>query len=217
LTSLLNKSGKVASWYAQYMSKVASEKGKKKGSAIDAVLLTDDRENARKAKVEGVAVAAVADYVRSLSNTSLAEKLAAPAETTSDQHGDRKKLLFPEHLATSEIASSIRAGLLRQGVFHVSRNNFLEGTVICEGSEVLVQGLEAMNRAVDGDIVAVEVFSKERWSAPTEVILEDEGGEDAEDSLAKEEATIRQAPRAAGYQRPTGRVAGIVRRKWRQV
>lgn len=37
------------------------------------------------------------------------------------------------------------------------------------------QGLEAMNRAVDGDTVAVLLLDKAEWTAPLEVVLEDDG------------------------------------------
>jgi len=194
---------KAAEWYGQRVPGVAT------------VLLTDDRENARKAKLEGVPAASAAEYVKSLSDKpSLSDKLAAKDDDS--QHGFGKKTLFPEHLSPADVAAGIKRGRLRQGVFHVSRTNFLEGNVLCgEGEEVLIQGLERMNRAVDGDVVAVEVFRKAEWSAPAEIILE-EAEEDAGDTLEREEAIMRRAPKAAGEERPTGRVVGVVRRKWRQ-
>jgi len=41
-------------------------------------------------------------------------------------------------------------------VFYLSRTNFLEGSAMVEGrGAVLLKGLEAIYRAVDGDTVAV--------------------------------------------------------------
>jgi exosome complex exonuclease DIS3/RRP44 len=37
---------------------------------------------------------------------------------------------------------------------------------------VLLIGRENMNRAVQGDIVVVEVFSEQEWKAPTEVVID---------------------------------------------
>ena len=42
--------------------------------------------------------------------------------------------------------------------FSILRDNFLEGTVSVEGQDksILLQGHASLNRAVDGDVVAVE-------------------------------------------------------------
>jgi len=40
---------------------------------------------------------------------------------------------------------------------------------------VLVQGHTGLNRAVDGDIVALELLPEAEWSGPSEIILEDSG------------------------------------------
>lgn len=75
-----------------------------------------------------------------------------------------------------------------------------------------------MNRAVDGDIVAVEVFDKKQWVAPSEIILEDECAPESavEDVLQKEEQLKKATARADKDAKPTGQVVGIIRRKWRQ-
>jgi exosome complex exonuclease DIS3/RRP44 len=40
-----------------------------------------------------------------------------------------------------------------------------------------VQGYEGLNRAVDGDVVALEMLDENSWSAPSDVVLQDEGGD----------------------------------------
>ena len=56
------------------------------------------------------------------------------------------------------------------------RENFLEGSVNVDGREksILLQGYENLNRAVDGDSVAVELFPEDLWTAPSGVVLEDQ-------------------------------------------
>merc|ERR1719495_2684172 len=71
-----------------------------------------------------------------------------------------------------------------------------------------------MNRAVDGDSVAVELLKEEEWSAPLEVVLEDTGF-DPGDTLDKDKQMIKNSAKSKDIQR-SGRVVGIVRRKWRQ-
>jgi exosome complex exonuclease DIS3/RRP44 len=40
------------------------------------------------------------------------------------------------------------------------------------GKPILLVGRENMNRAVQGDIVVVEVFSEQEWKAPTEEVVD---------------------------------------------
>lgn len=41
-----------------------------------------------------------------------------------------------------------------------------------------MQGYTGLNRAVDGDIVAVELLPEEQWSAPSEIVLQDDENND---------------------------------------
>lgn len=77
----------------------------------------------------------------------------------------------------------------------------------------MVQGRDGLNRAVDGDIVAIELLPKDQWTGPSEIILQDDL-EDPGDVL-EEEAQIT-GPVADVERQPTGRIVGIIRRKWRQ-
>ena len=56
-------------------------------------------------------------------------------------------------------------------------------------SKVLIQGLENMNRAVQDDIVAIELFPKSKWSCPSSLALVDEG-EKGDNSVQKEVISI---------------------------
>jgi exosome complex exonuclease DIS3/RRP44 len=38
-----------------------------------------------------------------------------------------------------------------------------------------VQGRVGLNRAVDGDVVAVKLLPEEEWSVPSHMVLQDEG------------------------------------------
>lgn len=53
--------------------------------------------------------------------------------------------------------------------------------------QVLIQGLQNLNRAVHQDVVAVELFPKERWVAPSSVVLQDDqqNDEDVEEEEAE--------------------------------
>jgi exosome complex exonuclease DIS3/RRP44 len=40
---------------------------------------------------------------------------------------------------------------------------------------ILLVGRESMNRAVHGDIVAVEVFAESEWKAPADAVVDQDG------------------------------------------
>ena len=91
----------------------------------------------------------------------LADKLKGSGDgfdKGKDGGGGDKRFLFPEHLSPHAINVGVKTKSILQGVFYLSRTNYLEGTVNCEGldSPVLVQGLQNQNRAVDGDHVAIQ-------------------------------------------------------------
>lgn len=82
--------------------------------------------------------------------------------------------------------------------------------------KILVQGRDGLNRAVDGDIVAIEILPEENWTAPSEIVLQDDH-ENPEDVLEDEANLLPQMKQSDAADRsPTGKVVGIIRRKWRQ-
>jgi len=195
------------SWFIKHWKESKGCRGK------DVVLLSDDKKNRAHAVEEGLSVFSVEDYVASIKEfPSLLDKLK---KKEKGSEGFGKKFLFPEHLSPMQINSGLKSKTLCQGVFYVSRTSFLEGTVNVEGKDpILVQGLEAMNRAVDGDVVAVRLLEEERWAAPLEVVLEDTGF-DKGDTLDLDKKMVEESTKSKDVQL-SGNVVGIVRRKWRQ-
>lgn len=186
---------------------------------IRAVLLTDDADNRAKALAAGLLASSIGDYVRSLpGHPQLQDKLA---HTTFDA-SDSKARLFPPHLQPSQIHERIVNGSLRQGAFQASRENYLEGSVNVEGYDkfVLVQGRDGLNRAVDGDIVAVEMLPESEWTGPSEIVMQDDGQDDGVDQAREDGAEMNTSIAAKACdpaeRQPTGRIVGIIRRKWRQ-
>lgn len=199
---------KTVAWYESHLAK--SQKGPHK-----IILLTNDGQNKDIAEKEGLCVASVREYVQSLVGfVGLQDKLA---QTELERDGSARKYLFPPHLPPAQIHDGIKAGKLLQGTFYASRENFLEGHVNVEGQEkmILLQGHAGLNRAVDGDSVAVELFPEEEWSSPSDVVLQDED-DDPGDILDDNTEKIAASHGAAAERLPTGRVVGIIRRKWRQ-
>ena len=178
---------KVARWFAENTGAVAK-----------VVLLTNDRECLRKAKVEDkISASTVHSLVKELSKDfpDIVDIVAATEnEQEVNQRGGRNiKAKFPMHLPPPEIQRQLKQGKVYQGIFRRTQYDREKGTVLVfrgtmgesEGSQVDIVGWEAMNRAVDGDKVVVRVDTPRS-----------EGGE--------EETTVL-----------TGKVVGIIKRNWR--
>ncbi|XP_012678882.2 exosome complex exonuclease RRP44 [Clupea harengus] len=201
-----------AHWYSKHIPDSAE---------IKVVMLTNDRLNKEKAEQTGLLVYRCDEYIKSLiANPELVDRLAL----TSDEKNEitSSKILFPEHLPLSQIQSGIKSGKYIQGTFRANRDNFLEGTVFVHGegdesTEILLQGLQKLNRAVHQDVVAVELLPQEDWVAPSAVVLQDDGskGEDEEEEEEEEEKKLQTKQVHRDSLKPTGRVVGIIKRNWR--
>lgn len=77
----------------------------------------------------------------------------------------------------SEITSGMRCGIYHQGKLRVNRYNPFEAYVGSEsiGDEIIIFGRENMNRAFDGDIVAVELLPQDQWHNEKSLHIADEG------------------------------------------
>lgn len=199
-------------WYDKHL-KISQSKS---DSWVRAVLLTDDVDNRIKAEKEEIFASTIVDYIRSLGeNYNVLEDKISRKNYESE---GSNICIYPPHLKPFEIHEGIKSGEIYQGSFIISRDNYLEGFVNCESFEksVLIQGRSALNRAVDGDIVAFRVFQESKWSAPSEVILQDENNDPEE--IPDDEKKLQAATEDSSLvdKQPTGEIVGIIRRKWRQ-
>jgi exosome complex exonuclease DIS3/RRP44 len=222
-----------------------------RGAPVEVVLLSDDAASRRAAAAEGVRALSCAEYAaaRAAEAPELADVVAAarsaeaaaaaPAAAAAGGARDAKRRrVYAEHLSAAELAAGIRAGRLHQGALRVSRFNSAEGFVGAEGAgeDILIRGRPALNRATDGDVVAVELLPEAEWAAPAAAMPGSGGaveGEAAGEGEGEEEGTaegarVAQVDPAEHYdadalgsggpsagKRPTGRVVGVIRRAWR--
>ncbi|XP_013165048.1 PREDICTED: exosome complex exonuclease RRP44 [Papilio xuthus] len=203
---------KAASWYASHLSI-----NNLNGQFPQIVLLTDDENNRKIAQEEGIVCCSVKDYIENVNGyVGLIDKLSKNVIPESCS----KDALYPAHLTPSQVHAGIRNGKLYQGTFYASRDNYLEGSAVisCFEKPILLQGHIGINRAVDGDIVAIEVLPKEEWRKPSDIVLEDKA--DDQGDLLEEESellpTVKPKDKSDEEITPTGKVVGIIRRKWRQ-
>lgn len=215
----------VAKWYTEHLRQAA------KGKTIPAiVVLTDDKENLRKAKEEGVVALSLAAYVSGLEDS---DTLIDMINDSREERGKRTEFFYPEYYTMSKMMTGVRAGTMHQGIFNISPYNYLEGSVKVPAFEksLLILGRDNSNRAVSGDVVVVEVLPKDQWKSPSSKIIDEEAvtkneNPDSEETevivnerekrALQEEVKKAHGTIAEGKAQPTARIVGIVKRNWRQ-
>ncbi|KAL2020900.1 hypothetical protein VTK56DRAFT_7891 [Thermocarpiscus australiensis] len=219
---------KAVAWYSQHLART----GAKKVPAV--VMLSNDRDNLRKARQEGISACSLAEYVRQLKD---GEKLLDMIPETEDGEVVKEKRpgenLYPEYFSMSKMMTGVKNGLLHQGIFNVSPYNYLEGSIRVPAfpKPLLILGRENINRAIDGDLVVVEVLPKEQWKEPSTQVIEEDAitknenpdADEVQDFVSEkerkalqEEVKRTQSKTSEGHPQPTAKVVGVVKRNWRQ-
>ncbi|KAH9977177.1 hypothetical protein BGW80DRAFT_1443481 [Lactifluus volemus] len=219
-----------AAWYNTHISLTRPLiRGQPKPILPTILLLTDDVANRLEAEKNGIPCSSVRQYVEGMPESAqLVDLLSVGSDSIEPTIAAGRPPLYPEYLSTGALMAGIKAGQLHQGHFNANQFNFLEGSVNVEvySKPILLIGRENMNRAVQGDIVAVEVFSEQEWKAPTNEVVDQDStlkNDDADDSdeegervLVNEEVPRPEVPsRAVSEKQPTGRVIGVIKRNWR--
>ncbi|KAF6200952.1 hypothetical protein GE061_005399 [Apolygus lucorum] len=168
---------------------------------IKSVLLTDDAENRRKAQEMGLIAKPLSEYAEGTDSPTLCERLSS--KRWGELRDEDQTKAYTPHLPMSAIQAGIKAGKLFKGPYFASRDNCLEATVKLDKRDVLLQGKASLNRAIDGDTVVVEILPESEWKAPSNLVVT---SEDTDDVLED----------ASAEKQPTGRVVGIINRKFQQ-
>ncbi|MCJ1273757.1 exosome catalytic subunit dis3 [Puttea exsequens] len=225
---------RAVSWYGEHLQQ-AFKTNKKLKDAPTIIMLSDDRENLRKAKAENLTACTLADYVSGLDDADRLLDMISMFHKGQEGKGSVAERLYPDYFTMSKMMTGIKSGTLHQGIFNVSPYNYLEGSVHAPAFDksLLLLGRENSNRAVSGDVVVVEVLPQSEWKAPSTKIIEEEslnkdGNAEIEDG--DDEAVVTELERRAlqeevkkirdksteGRSQPTARVVGIIKRNWRQ-
>lgn len=224
---------KACKWYSGHLQKAVAARQSIRCPAI--VMLSDDKDNLSKAKLDGIAAANLHDYVSSLADSDRLLDMVASSRDQRAARDAKTQLLYPDYVSVSAMLTGVKNGTMHQGTFSVSPYNYLEGTVHVPSFDrpLIIQGRENSNRAVSGDIVVLEVLPKDQWKAPSskaiveEDINKNDNAENEDDSgegvvSAQERKALRDEVKRAhgkageGKPQPTAKVVGIIKRNWRQ-
>ncbi|KAI4737125.1 ribonuclease R [Aureobasidium sp. EXF-12298] len=218
-------------WYADHLDEAVSKRKSVRCPSV--IMISDDRDNLRKAKNDGITGLSLRDYVSGLDDSERLLDMVSSGQEQRVGKQTKGEMLYPDYFSVSKMITGVKAGTMHQGTFNVSPYNYLEGSVFVPAFDkpLLIIGRENSNRAISGDIVVVEVLPKDQWKAPSSKILEEEvvnknDNADADEGEAvitqqekralQEEVKKTHGKSAEGRPQPTARVVGIIKRNWRQ-
>ncbi|KAI9683166.1 MAG: exosome catalytic subunit dis3 [Trizodia sp. TS-e1964] len=214
-------------WYAEHLEKVT------RATPLPCpavVMLTDDKDNLRKAKAAGIDASNLEAYISGLHDSDrLLDMLSASRQFTSSRAKPGENV-YPEHYSQSKVITGVKAGTLHQGIFNISMYNYLSGSIHVPQYDrpLLVLGRENMNRAIQGDVAVVEVLPEKEWKSPSSQIVEEETiNKNDNPDESEQEAVVTEREQhllqevakskiADKNPQPTARVVGIFKRNWRQ-
>eukprot|EP00929_Paragymnodinium_shiwhaense_P042974 TRINITY_DN22154_c0_g1_i2.p1 TRINITY_DN22154_c0_g1~~TRINITY_DN22154_c0_g1_i2.p1 ORF type:complete len:657 (+),score=139.08 TRINITY_DN22154_c0_g1_i2:90-2060(+) len=228
---------RVAHWYRRHLV------------GPEVLLLTDDRACRAKAVADGLTALTATEYVQRMKKQfpNAGEKLAirdeendVPMGSSSALTGQKRKAgqisgssaasgsraVYPAHLKASEVEAGLKNKSLVQGVLFMHMNTCLHGGINSSAGEVEISGRLALNRAVDGDVVAVQLVEagdEDLQRAEKRARLEvgdAEFGTDGKKAPSTTEALREDAKSTTGAidkgGKKKGRVVGIIKRNWRE-
>ena len=219
-------------WYGEHLQQAVQGSSRSK-VCPSIVMLSDDKENLRKARAEELSACSLKEYVSGLDDANRLLDMISASREGQEARSGKVELLYSEYFSLSKMMTGIKAGTLHQGIFNVSPYNYLEGSVHVPAFDksLLILGRDNSNRAVQGDIVVVEVLPKAQWKAPSTKIIEEETLNKNENADADEgEAVVTEQERRALQEevkktqgksieerpQPTAKVVGVIKRNWRQ-
>ncbi|OZJ01556.1 hypothetical protein BZG36_05343 [Bifiguratus adelaidae] len=206
-----------ARWYKEHI--------REQGHDIDVILLSDDKGNRAKAEEDGVMTSSVSHYVNALKEyPELIDRVAHLA--SASHHDGMPQIKYEDYMSRMQIAALTKIGQITQGTFNIASHNYLEGSIMgkVDGKDrvIYLLGRENMNRAVQGDVVAVKILPKEEWrKSPSVAVMEDDeeiDGDQETKGNGTTDAVNGHKEESNGdveLAEPTGKVVGIIRKSWR--
>jgi len=209
-----------------------------RGSNFRVILLTDDlasREIAKKNNhsYEALSVRSWAKELDGLhpdlSLTDLVAQYGSATNGKFEKDGNNLNVFRP-HVGQSDLTLGVKSGRYYRGILRSSTDSKSAYVTIRRGEEriaITIEGSSDRNRAIDGDTVAIELHSLEKWissdSSKSEknseikrnktVEIANETAEPTQNELANVPDTIT-VHNVAKNLKPTGQVIGILRRNF---
>ncbi|KAJ2161094.1 exosome catalytic subunit dis3 [Coemansia sp. RSA 552] len=165
------------------------------------VLVTNDEGNLERARGDAIDSCRMDEYLGIYSEHPELLDMMGNVSIT-DRNATDEDPGYPEHLSSVQVQAGLKGGALLQGTLQIAPYNYLEGSIFTafpDGKErrVLILGRQNMNRAIQGDRVAVQILPRSQWrNAPSAALVdEDEDAvPDVDKNTSKKPAETAPAP-----------------------
>ena len=159
----------------------------------------------------------------SLNLLDMVAQFNAPSNTTQSIE------YYPPHIPSSQLSLGLKTNKYYQGTFRSDRDSYNSGYVTVRGGKeervaVVICGDQNVNRAVDGDVVAIELFAIDKWLSSSDdskkenATMKEKAGiaaDTAEPSVKDMDNVDEEMVDESGaLRRPTGQIVGIIRRNF---
>lgn len=208
-----------SNWYKQHLLKFTK--------SLTVILVTDDQKCRKLALEEfGLHAMSVNQYVESLpTHLELADLVVSAREHNETLQSRDVEAQFEEYLKPAQLQLGLKSGRFLQGSLTISNYNAQQGSIYTtfegEMQAIQVRGHANLNRAINGDHVAIELLPKDQWPSVTEDDVAadcDSDRGDASDKLSVADKSKSGSDAANGKAVgiiPCAKVVGIVKRNWR--
>ncbi|XP_062998598.1 DIS3-like exonuclease 1 [Elgaria multicarinata webbii] len=183
------------------------------------VMVTDDEDSIQQlgSETEGVFVISFKNYLDNFwpdlkAARELFDSIRQSRRERENESQENHGREYPEHVPMETLEAGIKSGRYIQGVLNVNKHRAqVEAFVRLQGAsnkekdlktDVLIYGTKARNRAIHGDVVAVELLPRNEWKGRTAALCENETEEKTAGEVCCETM-------------PTGKVVGIIQKNWR--
>lgn len=107
---------KAVRWYGQHLLQAVKDAGGRSKNCPAVVMLSDDKENLKKSKEDGIAASSLRDYVEGLEDADrLLDMLSAAAENRDSREAKAAENIYQEHYTASKMATGIKNGTFASG------------------------------------------------------------------------------------------------------
>ncbi|XP_045150247.1 DIS3-like exonuclease 2, partial [Echinops telfairi] len=122
---------------------------------------------------------------------------ASPGDKTSKNKSVRgkKKSIFEAYMSKEDVSEGLKRGRLIQGVLRINPKKFHEAFIPSPDGDrdIFIDGVIARNRALNGDLVAVQLLPEEQWKV-IKLESNDKEADSAHEANVPEELCGRKPP-----------------------
>ncbi|XP_005804662.1 DIS3-like exonuclease 2 [Xiphophorus maculatus] len=111
--------------------------------------------------------------------------------------GRSKKQVFESYMSLEEVSHGLKRGELYQGQLRINPKNYNEAFIPSpdDARDLFLDGVVARNRALNGDIVVIQILPREQWK----VVKSDTDCDGTSESDTQTEHVLRTAQKSAGH------------------